>query len=306
MVAAGRTVTLLPAGLTVNIGAAEARVVARVLPLRRRVLRENLSIAFGDAISRGERDRIAREAYVNLAMLAVESLYIGYARREWVDSRFVGIEGREHLDALLSAGKPHVIVSAHFGNWELGGAYFAHHRALLNLSKPLHNPLVQEEVAGARARHGLEILWTDQANLFMQMVRRVKEGRSVSILPDQDHRLEGEFVPFFGRPASTTLAPAVLATRLNAPLVPIFPLRLGPTRHRLVVLEPIQPVDDPALSRQEATVELMRRFHARLEDMIRLHPTQYFWFHRRWKTTPEAAAKRRRTLERRRQEGRTD
>jgi KDO2-lipid IV(A) lauroyltransferase len=139
-------------------------------------------------------------------------------------------------------------------------------------------------------------------------MQAVKEGRAINVFADQDMRTEGIFVPFFGRPASTTPSPAFFALRCKVPIVPIFLIRTGPTRHRLHFCDVINPQDyfegDQWPTKGETSDKAVHDItvaHVKvLEDMIRLYPAQYFWFHRRWKSTPESVAKRKRTLARRR------
>ncbi|MCB2156035.1 lysophospholipid acyltransferase family protein [bacterium] len=299
----GRLLTLFPAGLIVNLGALLGILMGRFFPVRRKVVAENLNIAFGKSIAPEEHRRLVREAYRHLGMLAAETFFISFRPPEWVDDRISEIEGWEHAEAILAQGGA-ISISAHFGNWELMGAYTAHRAPIIPLSKPMHNPLFQDFIDHTRRRHGLEFIWTDDPNPARQILKTVRDRKIVNILPDQDMRGEGIMVPFFGRPASTTPAPAALALRLGCPIVPVFLVRLGPTRHRLVIQPPIHPQDFAADDRDEATRALTARLNQCIEDMIRLYPAQYFWHHRRWKTTPEKAAKHAAKLQRKRRERR--
>lgn len=300
----GRVVAALPPGLTVNLGAVMGALAWRLAPLRRDVVLENLDIAFGDTISPGERRRIARETYKSFGMFVMESFYLAHCGRDWVESRIAEVEGWEHAQALADQGRGFIALSGHFGNWELMGAYAGRLGPIYPVSKPMHNPLAQEYVSQTRARHGLNILWSDNPHITSEISNALKGGGIVNFLCDQDMRQEGVFVPFFGRPASTVGAAAVFALRLGCAILPVFMVRLGPTRHRVVFQPPLRPEDFPGAKLTDR-VQAMTAAHTRLlEDMIRLYPTQYFWFHRRWKTTPEAAARRLETLKRRRQKRR--
>jgi KDO2-lipid IV(A) lauroyltransferase len=106
----------------------------------------------------------------------------------------------------------------------------------------------------------------------------------VGILADQNTRVQNVFVDFFGTKAATTPGPAVLALRTGAHLVPIFMLREGPGKHRLIVEEPIEPV---RTGNQEADVIATTQKCADvLEKYVREYPSQWFWVHRRWRSQP--------------------
>ena len=291
-----------PTGLWVNLGALAGALAARLAPVRRADLRESLQIAFGDSIDPSERRRLEREAYKNLAMLSAETLALARRGRRWLDQRVTEAPGLPILKGLCDEGRAPICVTGHFGNWELMGAWAAQHVRAATLAKPLHNALVQQRVADTRQRLGLRVLWTDRPNLPRDILETIRGNWALNFLADQDMRHEGIFVDFFGRPASSTPAPALFALRTGRLLLPVFLVRLGPTRHRFEAGPPIDPATAVGETRDEKIHDLTQRLTRRIEDMARLHPAQYFWFHRRWKTTPRAAEKRRVTLQRRRNE----
>lgn len=241
-----------------------------------------------------EKRRITREAYKSLGMFAVESFYIGAAPIDWVTKRVVEVSGLENYTRLREADRPLLAFTGHFGNWELLGAYSREVIPAVTLAKPLHNPLMQEDLERTRQRHDLRIIWTGAADSVRQILSHVRQGeRTVNFLVDQDARFEGIFVPFFGRPASTNPTPARLSVKYDLPILPCFLVRLGPTRHRMIVRPPLFPGDCGSPETEERVREMTARMTREIEDMVRLHPAQYFWFHRRWKTTPEEVERRR-------------
>lgn len=297
----GRTVALFPCWLTVNLGACLGWLCSWVLPFRRATINENLRIAFGSSISDAERRRLTREVYKSFFMFAFESFHIHYGADSWPLNRVTEVEGVEHLDELRRQGRKPITVTAHFGNWELLGAWIRELIPVTTVAKPLHNPHMQEELCRARERHGLKIIWTNRDGAAREIMRAVEDERYLNILFDQDVRANGIFVPFFGRPTSTIPTPGVLAVRYNVPIMPVFIVRLGPTRHRVTFHKPILPEELSGETREQRVAAMMARCSAVLEDQIRLHPAQYLWLHRRWKSTPEQARERQeRKLERRR------
>ncbi len=301
----GRLITLLPLGLANNIGCMIGIALSVFFPIRRKIIHENLDIAFGSSISKKERARLTREAYKSLMMLTIESMYLQHKSNDWALERVVEVHGMEHVQAFRESQTPWIAVTGHLGDWEILGAWVSTKLcSMATLAKPIHNPLMQAQVASMRERHGLRMLWTGGNNVPRQILQALKDGFSVNFLADQDMRTEGIFPPFFGRPASTTPAPALFAIKQGIPLVPFFIIRLGPTRHRVVLCPPIWPHDFPSENRDEQIMLIMTKFNSVLEDMVRLHPAQYFWMHRRWKTTEKAARRWKKSLAKKRKRAR--
>jgi KDO2-lipid IV(A) lauroyltransferase len=161
------------------------------------------------------------------------------------------------------------------------GAYFALRGYRLKvIAKPLHNPLVEKELTATRRAVGFDILYTREG--MKPGLRHLREGGALAILGDQDARRQGIAVPFFGQPASTALGPAVFAWLARVPIVPVFSYRVGPMRHRFRFFPAIEVSREQ--NREEALAQATRAHVRLLEEFIREHPEDYFWFHRRWKT----------------------
>lgn len=179
-------------------------------------------------------------------------------------------------------------LSAHLGNWEL--LALAHRLTPYSLTvvvRPLDSPALQALAERVRRKTGVEIIAKRRA--LGAVLSALAAGRIVGILLDQNAtRREGVFVPFFGRPASTSRALAVLALRTGAPIVPIFARREPGGRHRVSV-HPVLPVpetNDP----ERAVVELTAACARTIEGAIRETPEQWLWMHDRWRTGPAAGA----------------
>lgn len=278
------TVGNLPPGLAVNFGAMLGALAHGAFPLRRDVVRSNLTLAFGATHTLEERRRIESATYRNLGMLGAEWLGLWQQGPAWLDKQIQEVEGEEHLVAMEKKHERFLVLTGHFGNWEMIGAFYGMRRKLSVVVKPLHNRLLNEELLATRRRYGLEMLSTDAPDIAQDINQAARNGRIVCFLGDQDARHAGIFTPFFGRPASTFSGPALFAIRMGIPIFPTFLLRLGPGRHRVIMRPAIEP---PRAMPLRKAIALMTREHVRvLEDMIRMAPSQYFWFHRRWKTQP--------------------
>ena len=281
---------LLPWRVAVALGVAAGEVAYR-LGIRRRVVFGNLALAFPDW-SRKERRRVARRTYLNAGRMFVECLLLPTLSAEQMDKLVEGVDGLGFAEIVGAGRKALVALTGHMGNWELMGAYFARHGYRFKVfAKPLHNPHVEAALLEARRRCGLDVIHASEG--LKPALHHLREGAALVFLADQDARQAGIAVPFFGVPASTALGPAVFSVLAKVPILPIFAIRVSPTRHRFVVLPAIEPI---AGEKREAALERLTRAHVEvLEHMVRRHPEEYFWFHRRWKTPVRKLKSRRPT-----------
>jgi KDO2-lipid IV(A) lauroyltransferase len=201
----------------------------------------------------------------------------------------VEFEGDDRVRAALAAGKGAIIVTGHFGFWELGG--LAHPLVLPPfwvLARPLDNPLLHDLLERVRCATGNRVIYKQGA--LRRVLRALEQNECVAILIDQySHGAESVPVEFFGRPAPTTAALATLALRTGAPLVPAVALPLPHGRYRMVYEAPIEmPGPDSA----EPVRELTQRCADVLEMYVRRYPHLWLWMHRRWRDDGAAEASR--------------
>ena len=270
---------VVPYGSGLAIGRGVGRIVFRI-GLRRRVCLQNLERAFGAELDARMRRGIATRTYEHLGMILVELAQL--PRMPLSDRRQrLEIVGIEHLERAQRAGRGAVVASAHYGNWEfIGAGSVAHGLPVTYVVQRQRNPRADAMLWRTRELLGMRVL--DRGMALRRVRAELEANRFVAIMCDQDARRRGIFVPFFGRPASTHKGAAQLALRLGAPFIPLFGRRLPGGRHRMLVLPPIEP--PPTASEPDAVRDMMGRFNAVLESVIREEPGQYLWLHRRWKT----------------------
>ncbi|MBI4637799.1 MAG: lysophospholipid acyltransferase family protein [Candidatus Rokubacteria bacterium] len=201
--------------------------------------------------------------------------------------RGVTLDGLDHLRSVMAIHGRALIATAHLGNWELLSA--AHRLTGYPLSvvvRPLDAPWLDGLAERLRHKTGVELI--DKRHALRPVLEALRRGRLVGILLDQNaSRREGVFVPFFGRPASTSRSVALLALRTGTPVVPIFIHREGAWRHRVMIHPPLLPLDANDVDR--AVVELTARCTEVIEAAIRESPEQWLWVHNRWRTRPPEA-----------------
>jgi KDO2-lipid IV(A) lauroyltransferase len=258
----------------------------------RREMLASLAVAFPER-SAAEREAIARASFLHLARLAAEVAtlpcwrdrlpsYVGFAP---------GVE--ERLREVHARGKGVVYVTGHVGNWELMAQRVAGFVPSATIARAGNDPKLTALIGETRASGKVETLWREDPGTARAMIRCFKQGKLLGILIDQDTKVQGVFVPFFGRPAWTPRGAADLALRFRTPVLVGWCRRRGPDLedgHEVEVVE--VPTDPDAADREAEVVRLTAACSARLEEAIRRNPAEWVWMHARWKTrpSPEGAA----------------
>jgi len=276
---------ILPAGPALRLSALLGRFAFDVIGFRRKVALSNLGArlaeAPGEPTGAARLARIGSDCYAGFAMSMTEFARLPLVTADYVKSNIV-VEGTEHLDNALKRGKGAVLVTGHYGSWELMGC------VLVMMGYPItfaigvqRNPLVQNLMNDLRRGAGIDLV---EAKSVLSLARTVKSNKFVAMLSDQDAGPDGVFVDFMGTEASTPQGPARLALLTGAPVITGFITRLDAARH-LIRLEP--PVRrDPSMARGEAVRHITQEYTATLESYVKKRPDQWLWGHRRWKTRP--------------------
>lgn len=255
--------------------------LAHRLGWRRAVVEEQLARAFPDR----DPEWVESTARACFEHVGQEWLSVPYVTRRGADEvlrRIVAFEGAEVLRGAFAEGKGVVVVSGHFGNWELAGSALAAFGYPTDaVMQGIKNEPLNRFVRETRARNGMGLI--DRAQAWDILARQIAARRVVAFVADQDARQNGVFVPFFGRPASTHRAPALLALRTGAPFLVGGAFRSGRREYQawIVRIEPPETGDT-----KYRVKEMTRRWLAELEKRVRLYPEQYFWHHKRWKSVP--------------------
>ena len=186
------------------------------------------------------------------------------------------------LDEAIGRGRGVIVISAHFGGWEIAGlAIMALVKNVRSVARQLDNEYLERDLAAIRARTGAEVI--DRRRAARALLQALNENGVVALLPDQAVLpREGILVPFLGRPAWTTPAPAKLALRLRSTIVFAFCIPDG-TRHRLEFEHPIHCDELPEAEREAE--KLTKRINDVISQRIIASPELWLWMHDRWKGT---------------------
>lgn len=254
-----------------------------VLHRTRRLALEHVELALGETYSQQDREEIIRASFRNIARHFFELAKFDEIRPS-LDS-YVDVDGWEHVEEAQAAGRGAIVVTGHIGNWELLAAFFGNKGLPVGaIARRMGDPQVNELIVDFRARNGVETILRESPSAGRQILRVLKSKGFLALLIDQDTRAPSVSVPFFGRMARTPVAAAALAIRRGLPVLPAFARRRPEGGHRLTVLPPIYPPNSG--DRKQDVLQLTATFSRILEERIRHNPTEWVWWHRRWRRPP--------------------
>ena len=266
-----------------------AWLFCNVIKIRSAVVDDNLAHAF-EKLPAAERKRLAREMWEHLFLLVLE---VAHARRKihetnWRD--YVTLCGEDVLVRAMLSERPTLIVTAHFGNFEIAGVIlgilgFPSH----TVARTLDNPYLDRFLSEFRGSTGQYMIPKNGG--YDQIVEVLDGGGTMTFLADQYAGPKGCWVEFFGRPASAHKAIALLALNHDALLAVCSTRRTtGPLHMEMNTDAIFDPRD--AGNESGSIRDLTQWYTSRLEEAIRREPGQYWWLHRRWKDTRRPRKKR--------------
>lgn len=264
-----------------------ATLFARILKVRGKVIDENLGHAYPQLSSR-QRSMIAWKMWRHLFLMVAEIAHTPRKihRTNW--KQHSNIQQMEWFVRTLTSGRPLVLISAHYGNFELGGYLMGLFGfPTYTVARRLDNPYLDRWVNEFRGRTGQFILPKEGSS--DQIAKLLESGGILTLLGDQAAGDKGCWVEFFGRPASTHKAVALFSLSGEAPAMVSYARRTGKPLHYEV--GPYDIVDPKSPDFELGTVPLFSQWYSDcLEKIVNRAPEQYWWLHRRWKGTPPRRA----------------
>jgi KDO2-lipid IV(A) lauroyltransferase len=250
------------------------------LKVRRKLVTQNLMLTFPEK-SLSEIDTIARQVYRNQAENVIEMLRLPMIKTTADAALLLDIDASELLAKTIVQKKGGVLLSAHFGNWELFGLCAG---LLVTpttiVVKRLKNAAIDQQINTWRTMHGNRIVYKGQA--LREGMRTLKNGGILTVLGDQSDPGGSFYTEFLGRRTSVFLGPAYLALKVGVPLFVGMCRRIGDGRYIVECEE----IDMTGLGTAKTDAEeLARRYTKVLERYIYQYPEEWFWLHNRWKRT---------------------
>lgn len=247
---------------------------------------EHIRLALGDRYDEATLQRIARRSFEHFTRVyLVEAMMMPKILNEWTWNRVVTFDQIATGLRQLLCHQGLIMITAHFGNYELLGYTLAKLGFPLTvIMRPLDNPLLNAFVVRTRAASGLELV--DKAGAAARSQEVLRAGGTLCFISDQDAGRKGVFSNFFGRKASWYKSIALLAMQHRVPILVGAAVRTSEGFHYRIELErAIHPAEWDAV--ENPVQWITDQYSAALERAIRRHPEQYLWIHRRWKSRPK-------------------
>jgi KDO2-lipid IV(A) lauroyltransferase len=270
----------LPAAGAVAFGTPLGALAYAVWARRRNIALANLRFCFPDADERWVR-RVARRSFENVAKTLIDYMRLGKLNAGNI-SRYHAVRNQKCYDDAYAWGRGAVVFTGHFGSWEQTGAgvrlrgYAIHY-----LVGEQTNRLVDDEMNRLRAGAGIGIIHMGAAAKGVFKV--IRANGMVALLSDQDAGPDGVRVKFFGHDASTPKGPAAFVAKTGAAVCAGFTVRDSNTHNTLIMEDAY--VEEATGDLEADIARITQRYTTLLEKYVRAYPDQYYWMHRRFKTT---------------------
>jgi KDO2-lipid IV(A) lauroyltransferase len=250
-----------------------------IVPIRKSTVIENLKIAFPE-YSNEKIKKISFNVYKSFSIFLIEILVFPKINCKKIEAE-LEFSDPDLVIKKFNEGKGLIILSAHFGNWELIPPAIGARLGIngLTIVKPLRNPFVDKWMNNLRTRFGNEVIPLGIS--LRKTYQSLKEKKMIGIAADQRGPEEGVKVKFFNTEVPVYSGPSVLSLKTGAPILSLLTVRQKDFRYKIFVKE----IDRNDLSKNfdDSVVELTQRHTLHLEKMITKYPEQWFWMHKKWK-----------------------
>jgi len=242
----------------------------------RRNVKNNLKVilASSDNIA-----HLSREVFRNFARYLVDFFYLPGKLNDDYIREHVTVKNLHYIPEALKKGKGGIILTAHIGNWELGGFVVSRlGYPLIAVALPHKERSINNLFNSQRQSQGITIVANNVA--IRECIKGLRQNRMIALLGDRDFNATGEMMDFLGKKARMPKGPAAFSLKTGAPIIPAFLTRDMDNHFTLTFEEPIFPPENPEDS--HALKRMMRKYIAIIEKTIHCHPTQWYMFQRFW------------------------
>ena len=278
-----RLARVMPLRVLLSFAAGLGTIAFYVSKRYRLVGLKNLKLAYGSDLTEKQRQKIVRNVFVNFAKSFVAEFpwTVTASDNEICALAEASPQDIKRLLSYLDDGKGAILVTAHFGNFELLTRRVAVEGPKLAAVVRNDSNQALAEIINSVRQYSYETI--ERGSAARKMLQRLRENYFVAIAPDQkSHEL---LLPFFGQPTGTVAGPARLALKSGARIIPFFCVRQANDRHKIIIGPEI---DTRMTGDREADVErIMTDVNQAIETMIRQYPDQWLWLHDRWRNAPE-------------------
>jgi len=274
----GRFLTLhLPLGFSYGLATFISSIYSFISRVDNEAVKANLKVLFPEYDDK-KLGGMAREIYINFGKYLVDFFRFSLVGKDYID-KYIRFEGFDFLKDALGKDKGVILLSAHIGNWELGGVVlpvmdipFAS-VALDHKDKNINSFFMrQREITGG------EVIGTSSS--LKKCITALKDSKTLALVGDRDYFDNGITVDFFGKETSLPKGPAVFSRRMHSPIVPTFMIRNDDDTFTFKFLKPIEPIitNNEHEDLKNMTIKIARV----MEGVIRENSTQWHVFRRFW------------------------
>ncbi|AKL97695.1 lysophospholipid acyltransferase family protein [Endomicrobium proavitum] len=273
-------ILLLPVSFAQKIGDKLASFFYYFIPYRKKHVIKELTLSFPEK-SQKDIQTIAKNVYKTFFGMIVDVVFFSKMPDEKIKNMMT--YDKTIIANAFAKGRGVVLMPAHMGSWEWTALSFSKDYPINITVTKQKNELFDKMLNESRMNKGYTNIYKIYKTpmMFRDCLNALKLNQSVSILSDQDAGRNGMFVPFFGRPASMPRGAALLALKAQCPIISVFGIRQKDGHMNMEIHD----IPLPNTGNKEEDIRIINTTYShQLEDVVRRHPEQWFWFHRKWKT----------------------
>lgn len=271
----------LPNSIQRGLILALAKVAFWIDTKHKKIIKANLDLTIKDQISQEKYNSIFKHCHKNLALVLLQVLRSSRLSIEDM-KRSVRFENRHYIDEAIKEGRKIIIISAHYGNWELGAtAVGALIHPITSIHKKMNDPYFDDYLLRSRTKFNMTMV--EKKGAIRHLVKALKNDQIITMMIDQNvNPKDGIYIDFLGAKATQSAAPAFLARKFDALIIPVL-IHTSPEKEDVItVFEPI--VTPNTDDEQRDILESTQAQADMLAHVIKAHPEPWFWCHKRWKS----------------------
>lgn len=272
--------SFLPLGLSLAIGRSIARLGYLFPTDRKKTAYKNIRLSLCDTYSPEQLKIILKKTYDNWGMNFIEAVMLSRMDAGYL-AKYVEADGLSQVKTLLDQNKGVVMMGSHFGSWEIlhigipqKGGFDFH-----ILARPQKLKMAADYLDSLRKKNNCFVIYKGMSS--REAISVLKDRKALGLVIDQGGRTEDAFIKFFGRLTPTPTGLVRFASKFDAPIFAGYITRTRGSYHRIKILPPyfLEKKDSP----EETLIYNQEKLNRILEGYVREHPSEYFWFHKRWK-----------------------
>lgn len=258
-----------------------AKIAFLVDKKHKNIIKANLDLSIKNKITQEQYESILRHCHKNLALVLLQVLRSSRLSVQELDES-VQFENRHFIDDAIKEGRKIIIISAHYGNWELGAtAVGALIHPITSIHKKMNNSYFDDYLLKSRSKFNMTMI--EKKGAIRHLVKALKNNKIITMMIDQNvNPNDGIFIDFLGAKATQTAAPAFLARKFDALIIPIL-INTSPAKENIITF--LKPIVTAKTDDEEKDILESTQAQANcVAEAILKYPEPWFWCHKRWKS----------------------